>query len=146
MREIKFRAFVLKESHYNSIVGMIKGELLKTMLDQKSTKIYAEHCWEETGLVLMQYSELKDKNGEEIYESDIVICGYGIGKVVYNSGCFMVEWLNDRESYKEFLFSKKGIYSRTKDEQFKVVGNIYENNVTDLIYCYLNFGAKYFNY
>jgi uncharacterized phage protein (TIGR01671 family) len=145
MREIKFRAFISKESRYNSNIGMISGESIKTMLNPKFTKIYGEHCWEEVGLVLMQFTGLKDKNGKEIYEGDIVICDYGIGKVVYNSGCFMVEWFDDKEVYMEFLFSKKGLYSRTKDEEFKVVGNIYEDNVTHIIYSYLNFGERDFN-
>lgn len=145
MREIKFRAFVSKKSRFNSKVGMIEGEDIKKMLDPKYTRIYGEHCWEDVGLMLMQYTGLKDKNGKEIYECDIVICSYGIGKVVFNSGCFMVEWLDDRESYMEFLFSRKGVYCRTGNEELKVIGNIYENNVTHMIYSFLNFGERDFN-
>jgi uncharacterized phage protein (TIGR01671 family) len=89
---------------------------------------------------VMQFTGLKDKNSKEIFENDIVKCGYGVGKVVYNSGCFMIEWLDDKEVYMEFLFSRKGVYTRTKDEELEVIGNIYENNVTNIIYDYINYG------
>ena len=118
MREIKFRAFVSKESRFNSIVGMIKGEHIKTMLNPKFTKIYGEHCWDETGLILMQFTGLKDKNGKEIYESDICTERNNNCKISFVNGAFIPEWVN--RGYSNYSLN----YHCSKLE---VIGNIYEN-------------------
>ncbi len=77
--------------------------------------------------VIQQYTNILDKNQKEIYEGDIVKCGYGIGEVIFNAGCFMVQWICDPEANMELLFSRKGTYRRTNDEMFEVIGNIFEN-------------------
>lgn len=74
-----------------------------------------------------EFTGLTDKNDVEMYENDIVKCEYGIGKIIFKSGCFMVEWLDDKEANLEFIFSRLGIYSRSNDEVFEVVGNIFDN-------------------
>jgi hypothetical protein len=69
---------------------------------------------------------LLDLNGREFYENNIVKCGYGIGQVVFQAGCFMVKWLSDPEASLEFLFSRDGTYARTGEEQFEIIGYIYK--------------------
>jgi uncharacterized phage protein (TIGR01671 family) len=78
-------------------------------------------------LKLMQYSGENDKTGKLIYESDIVKCGYGTGVVIFHAGCFMVEWIDDKESEMEFLFSRKGRSARDEYESFEIIGNIYQH-------------------
>jgi hypothetical protein len=66
MREIKFRAWHAGEMQYSNELGSDKF-----------------HNWHEvfeavkpiTNPPIMQFAGLKDKNGKEVYEGDIVLCG-----------------------------------------------------------------------
>lgn len=130
MRELKFRAW--DNLHKEMIVTgfHVFGEY--TLFN-----LIGQYCFETKGnkssleryddIVVTQYTGLEDKNEKEIYEGDVVKCGYGVGIVVFNAGCFMVEWIDDKEAYMEFLFSRKEMYARKDDELFEIVGNIYEN-------------------
>lgn len=76
---------------------------------------------------VMQFTGLKDKTGKEIYEGDIVKCGYGKGHIIFNAGCFMVQWIDDKESNMEFVFSRKGTYRREGEDELEIIGNIHQN-------------------
>lgn len=78
------------------------------------------------GVTLREYTGLKDKNGKEIFEGDIVQQNYKdmynqsqafAGEVVY-SDC--VYWLKNGGEYI-FLYDEYRIYESV------VIGNIYEN-------------------
>lgn len=85
-------------------------------------------------LILDQWSGEKDEVGMEIFINDIVKCDYGIGQVVFKSGCFMIEWLDDPEANMELLFSRKGTYARQYGEQLTVIGNVFDN--IDIVHMY----------
>lgn len=110
MREIKFRCWDKLDNkiEYFTFIDML-SEVTRPSIHPGSLD------WE-----LMQYTGLKDKNGKEIYECDIVKhTDCDIGKVIFENGCFVVE-----ERKNKFLCYS---LSDGSDPYCEVIGNIYEN-------------------
>ena len=118
MREIKFRAKHGKEWVYGDLHLLSKMPHIHTdPFTQKSINI-------ET---IGQYTGLKGKNGEEIYEGDIISFDYGVGEPVsedlievrFVRGVFAFLWNGD-------LDDECPVSSPTH-EWANVVGNIHDN-------------------
>lgn len=137
-RDIEFRAkqskiiqhfpirYALTDWIYGLVHCSLDGSFFTYISNINDEKMETETFNVESTTVC-EYTGLKDKNGKKIFENDIVKCNYGIGKVIFHKGSFMVEWISDKEANMELLNSRKGIYARTDDELFEVIGNTFDN-------------------
>ena len=123
MREIKFRA-------WNEVLEKMYSwnEFLNT--NMKQTFIAPES----TAMILMQYTGLKDKNGNEIYEGDIIDFSYDMfvgnfntyvakGIVIFEEGAFYVQCLENENMTKDESYL---LYTINIDT-IEIIGNIYNN-------------------
>ncbi len=121
MREIKFRAWDKRKNEWidNFRVFMHGNIEVYTSYANPHWQPYAQKHYE-----LMQYTGLKDKNGKEIYEMDIIKIDWGGIKDSYiidnkYDKPFVIEW----RFYSYPPFSK---YLPTPD-CIEIIGNWYEN-------------------
>ncbi len=143
MREIKFRAWdkVCREMFYNS--ELANGDMMVICLDGE-IQLSDDDTYKPDDFILMQYTGLKDKNGKEIYEGDILRVQTGWYKSAKNEvdkfdkgvkgetlwtvehkifNCemgFMIYGLDRR-------FHKLMTQSMMWNTKAEVIGNIYEN-------------------
>ena len=122
MREIKFRAYH-KERKEMFEIASIDFEEKKAVLSNGVIKLLNVDFKQ---FELLQYTGVKDKNGKEIYEGDIVLIKLDETStwhktvVGFKKGAFIAD-LIDKEDYV-YIF-----HHGFTDDDFEIIGNIYEN-------------------
>lgn len=95
-------------------------------------------AWDVNPATVGQYTGLKDKKGEQIYEGDVVELYNGsgqkfLGKVEFYEGCFDVLFLHGHKERTNFggqCITRRRDYVKcfTINKAIKVVGNIHEKS------------------
>lgn len=119
MREIKFRAW-LKE--HKTMVNVAEIDIDHQLIYHYGFDDFEGNFEKFNSIELLQYTGLKDKNGKEIYEGDILSDGNDeeTYKVIFKNGSFRAEFEGDFEEYSFDLIDVVA-------QGCEVVGNIYEN-------------------
>jgi len=112
VREIKFRSWdkgAMRMTVYDFAADSV-------ILSRLHVAMFADAI-REPGFDLMQYTGLKDKNGKDIYEGDVV---QGI------HGKYPVAWNDERAAFEARIIGFASIPSNQWKE-VEIIGNIYEN-------------------
>ncbi len=113
-RVIKFRAF--------GGIGNDKKEMFSPYVDEYNDLNDGLANLQDTEYAIMQYTGLKDKNGKDVFEGDILKnTANEVFTIYFSNGCFFMhpQW-NDDDDFDIALYVLSSIPL--------VIGNIYENS------------------
>lgn len=117
MREIKFRAWDGVEKRMYEV-----KEIKFIGLNSEPYKVFIDYGYQVEEPILMQYTNLKDKNGKEIYEGDIVI------RSEEPSIKAVIEWDEDICGFNADLkYEPRDFMELYRRGRIEIIGNIYEN-------------------
>ena len=120
-REIKFRAWLKEDKKMENVKTIdFTDKTIRCLKKNEFINAYLLRRVSFDDVELMQYTGVKDKNGKEIYEGDIVVLNN-----IENDNMCIVRY--EHSSYRLEGWSLREDLSNVEDRFLEVVGNIYEN-------------------
>lgn len=136
MRDIKFRVWD-KETKHMHICGEDVHDTINFEIETNRAYYYnlQNGCGslrEDSDYVLMQYTGLKDKNGKEIYEGDILLAPEWFGSLECVCIYQQENIVNPIQgfglySYDSYFKKYNTLVESDEWDEFEVIGNIYDN-------------------
>lgn len=129
-RTIKFRAWDKKLKLFDDELFLaLHGKLYDHAKEEFDTpNIEIDYVESKSRYELMQYTGLKDKNGTEIYEGDILSTDLDRPYLIveFRNGAFMFQCHDNGKDYYDFMATTGENSNFTKYHE--VIGNVYENS------------------
>ncbi|QBX15782.1 phage uncharacterized protein TIGR01671 [Streptococcus equinus] len=123
MRELKFRAWLKDEKR------MAKVHEVSFFDDKVFTITTIDNFYADDEFKLMQFTGLKDKNGKEVFEGDIINYKYGR----HTSTQFVVKYDEFQatfvvvDNHNDLVYTFRELADYIQLNSLEVIGNIYEN-------------------
>lgn len=120
-REIKFRAWLKDDKQMVDVDEIHVRHQSIEYYDGNDGGYWLDKDFDK--IELMQYTGLKDKNGKEIYEGDILLVANGSinGDIMFSKR--VVKWFEEKRGYNIHNFDNA--YKPT--HYYEVIGNVYQH-------------------
>lgn len=126
----RYRAWNKATKEMHEVDDIVSIDFGKSEISVKTLFFERTNCYNFNDIVLMQSTELTDKNDKEIFEGDVVTDGYTTGDIKNHPtlGFYMVgdngteRWFSDNATIEDFQEDVE-----TAHKILEIIGNIYEN-------------------